>query len=517
LASLVIFVGLIVLIICAPIAVGSVYIVTYSAMELIIFSLFFLHIWTNDFSRLDAETARPASSGSRSCSSSATRSEPCAMSSSYLRRTLVLMSPLFLFLLFGLFQMVPLPFSIIKLLSPHTAALYTHLGLAPGLDDLALNTQNPTLLCFSLLPLSLSLSATSTAMFKWSAYAAGFFLAATVPSDMNNTRHWIKALSFAFFLIGFAEAVYGLYLYLNDSPHLLWFKRSFHDRSASGTYINRNHFAGLMNLCIPFSAAVLASTISFQSKARHWKHKIVHAVTSGQSIFLYALFFGSVLMVLALIFSISRMGQFSLMAATLFVLLLVATSRINRKVRRSRSLLLVFLVVLSVGFLWAVWKGLGPVEARWGNIAASYEDRARIWTSTLKMIKDFPVTGAGLGTYEWAYPPYKPHNYGARTVDHAHNDYLEMLSEVGLLGFIPWLTFFFLFFLFAVRAWSKRHNTFSRILGAGGLSTAFSMLVHSLADFNLQIPANAMLLFLAMGMTWRVVNTSEQHKNSAKC
>ncbi len=78
-------------------------------------------------------------------------------------------------------------------------------------------------------------------------------------------------------------------------------------------------------------------------------------------------------------------------------------------------------------------------------------------------------------------------------------------SEVGLAGFIPWLAFFLLFLVFTVRAWFRRRNTFSIFIGAGGLAATVALLTHSLADFNLQIPANAMLLFLVMGLTWRAV------------
>jgi len=79
---------------------------------------------------------------------------------------------------------------------------------------------------------------------------------------------------------------------------------------------------------------------------------------------------------------------------------------------------------------------------------------------------------------------------------------------VGLIGFIPWLAFFLLFLASSVRALLTRRSRYSIFLGASGLAAIVALLVHSLADFNLQIPANAMLLFLIMGLTWRVVHTS---------
>ena len=484
---------MIVLIVAAPIAVGSVYIVTYSAMELLIFSLLLLHLWTTDFAvGQKTRDILPVFWPARSIEQGAT----------YLRGTLLLMLPLFLFLMFCLFQMIPLPISFLQKLSPGAAALYARLGLhAPSsmlhAPSSMLPLHAPTSMLHapcSLLPLTLSLSATSTALLKWMAYASVFFLAATFPPHRS-----LLPLIVALFVIGFAEAVYGLYGYLNQSDYLLWFRKKYDMSSVTGTYINRNHFAGLMSLCIPVSLGLFASRIS--SRAGHYG-----------ALSLYFLFMGLVIMVLGLIFSMSRMGQFSLIVGMVFVGGLYIASIIKRGRRRSSTLVIASLLVLCLAGLWGMWKGLGPVEERWSTIEASYADRSLFWQSTMKLVRNFPLAGTGLGTYVLAYPPYKPDKLGAVIVDHAHNDYLEFLSEVGLAGFIPWLAFFLLFLVLTIRAWFRRRNTFSVFIGAGGLAATVALLTHSLADFNLQIPANAMLLFLVMGLTWRVVNSSKEQR-----
>ncbi len=506
-SSRIILIGLIVLIIGSPLAVGSVYIVTYSAMELLIFSLLLLHLWTTDFSRLDAEMSPAMHSGRhrkseiredaamRSSDNSKLKTQNSKRSShlrsSYVRRTLWLMLPLFLFLLFSLFQMAPLPFSFLQKISPNTAALYQRLGLAPVFGPGSMpHAFSP------LLPLSLSLSATSAALLKWLAYASIFFVVVTFTPQETGLfpQAWITWLLVAVFIIGFADAIYGLYAYLNQSGSLLWFKKKYYADCVTGTYVNRNHFAGLMNMCIPVSIGLFVSRITSRVKA-------------GRFLFLYFLFAGIIVMVLGLIFSMSRMAQLSLVAAVLLVLLLMIATK-----TRHAALPIVLALVLGLGFLWGTWKGLAPVENRWQTIETGYEDRSFVWQSTLKLIKSFPLTGTGLGTYGLAYPPYKPQKLGAIIMDHAHNDYLEFLSEAGLIGFIPWLAFFLLFLVYCVHALLKRRNPYSIILGASGLAAIVALLVHSLADFNLQIPANAMLLFLLMGLTWRVVNTSSKER-----
>lgn len=507
-SSRIILIGLIVLIVCAPLAVGSVYIVTYSAMELLVFSLLLLHVWATDFSRLKVRrfSLSALSSSQPSPTSRSASLTLASVQSSYVRRTLWLLSPLFLFLLFSLFQMVPLPFSFLEKLSANTAVLYSRLGFP--LDS--------KLVAPPWLPLTLSLSATSIAILKWSAYASVFFLAATsIPQDADVIK-WVRALFIAIFIIGLAEAVYGLYNYLNQSEYLLWFTKKYYKDSVTGTYVNRNHFAGLMNVCILVSVSLFVSHIGLRTRAHRFRTAFVNIFSSEKSLLMYFLFLGLIVMVLALIFSMSRMAQFSLIVAITFVALLYLASAIIRRAARSRLLPLVLFLVLGLGFLWGAWKGLGPVEDRWQALGAGYEDRALMWQTTQKLISNFPFTGTGLGTYELAYPPYKPQKYGALIIDHAHNDYLELLSEVGLIGFIPWAGFFLLFIIFSIHAWLKRRNPFSRFVGPCSLAATVAILVHSLADFNLQIPANAMLLFLIMGLTWRLVNTSFETRSSER-
>ncbi len=430
----IILIGMIVLIVAAPIAVGSVYIVTYSAMELLIFSLLLLHLWTTDFAvGQKTRDILPVFWPARSIEQGAT----------YLRGTLLLMLPLFLFLLFCLFQMVPLPLSFLQKLSPGATALYARLGLHAPTSMLhapcsMLPLHAPTSMLHapcSLLPLTLSLSATSTALLKWFAYTSVFFLAATFPPHLpflghcsNNSSSLdysavsstlqaprsLLPLIVALFVVGFAEAVYGLSGYLNQSDYLLWFRKKYYMDCVTGTYINRNHFAGLMSLCIPVSLGLFATRIG--SRVRHYG-----------ALSLYFLFLGLVVMVLGLIFSMSRMGQFSLIVGLVFVGALYIVSVIKRGRRRGSMLVFASLLVLCLGGLWGMWKGLGPVEERWSTIEASYADRSIIWQSTMKLFRNFPLAGTGLGTYVLAYPPYKPDKLGAVIVDHAHNDYLEFL------------------------------------------------------------------------------------------
>ena len=121
----------------------------------------------------------------------------------------------------------------------------------------------------------------------------------------------------------------------------------------------------------------------------------------------------------------------------------------------------------------------------------STNSRALIWADTVRLVGAYPVFGCGLGAYESALQPYKT-VAPLLTVDYAHNDYLQLLAELGVLGFAP-----LLFLVAVIYRRALRHATrlvrgpdaYLALATAGGLT---AIAIHSLADFNLYIPANAM-------------------------
>jgi O-antigen ligase len=491
-----IFVGLIALIVCPPVAVGSVYILAYSALEILVFFLLLLHLWSTDFSRLrmiPASAAGPAV-GSTSSPFRVLESRFPILDSrrSYLSRTVLLMVPLFLFLLVGLFQLVPLPWGLLKILSPETAALYGKLGFSSGF-----------------LPLSQSVYSTTTSLLQWGAYVAIFALVTTFSPSVTALRNgrWIVAVVSCVFAIALLEAVYGLYSGLNRSNTFLWFDRPTGATVISGTWINPDHFAGFINMAIFCSLGLFAAYLGQSRRTgRRMRKALIALASSGNGAYLWFLALGLLVMIVASIFSVSRMGHASLLVG--FVLVVIAYS-----LRRLNVLALILIVVMGGAVLWAGWKGLDPAIARWEKLDTEYWARLSIWTGAVDISRRFPAFGSGLGTFELAYAPYEPDTPGATVAVHAHNDYLETISEAGLAGFIPWVVFFALFLYSSIRLWLSRRSAFVRGIGAGGLAATVAMLTHSFADFNLQIPSNALLLFIIMGLTWRTLNSEFREKS----
>jgi len=120
----------------------------------------------------------------------------------------------------------------------------------------------------------------------------------------------------------------------------------------------------------------------------------------------------------------------------------------------------------------------------------------------LGMMMDFPLLGTGFGTFGYVYPLYKKYMEAPLVYTYAHNDYLQLIIETGILGFFSVITALTLFLLSRVRnlgRFSQKENHFRFFMSLGALSGIVSLLIHSLADFNLHIPSNALYFAFLIG------------------
>lgn len=157
--------------------------------------------------------------------------------------------------------------------------------------------------------------------------------------------------------------------------------------------------------------------------------------------------------------------------------------------------------------LMTIWIGLNPVITRFSHISKSMEaegSRTHIWKDTYNLMKDFPALGTGLGTYEYAFPKYKTIK-AQKLYDHAHNDYLELISDTGFTGFIIVIAGAAYYLFIVIRMWFRRKNSFVRGITVGCLGGIAYILLHSLTDFNLQIPANALHLAIITGIMHKTI------------
>jgi len=155
---------------------------------------------------------------------------------------------------------------------------------------------------------------------------------------------------------------------------------------------------------------------------------------------------------------------------------------------------------LAVAVLFGIWIGLGPVAERYEALATDYHLRMNIWKDTLSLIRAHPLFGTGFGTYATVYTTVQTTSL-LNLVDHAHNDYLEITVELGIIG--AGLLFGLILSVLArgISAFYRLRQTREGFLVLGSCGSILAILFHSLADFNLQIPANVLVLAAILALS----------------
>jgi O-antigen ligase len=212
------------------------------------------------------------------------------------------------------------------------------------------------------------------------------------------------------------------------------------------------------------------------------------------------------LMGVALVMTASRGGIISLIAEVLFLVIVTAIWRKPSEKRRRRSgrikrvagrvgmagalLFSLFLGVILLGGELSINRFIDTV-----NTDDPTTGRAHFWAVTLDIIKAHPYVGTGLGAFGVVYTKYDTRN-GLYRLEQAHNDYLQVLADGGLIGGVLALGFVALLFYKAIYR-AKSRDDFRRGVALGAISGCFAVLVHSFFDFTLHTTSNA-LLFLVL-------------------
>ncbi len=330
----------------------------------------------------------------------------------------------------------------------------------------------------------------------------GFVVFYLIVRSVARERRHFRTLIASLVIIGALEAAYGVLNLLAGNERLLIYERWAYLNSATGTLISRNHFSFLMELTLPVAvafAAVVATgdgpTPAPESELKAKRVLVGSAVTA---------------MALALIFSRSRMGVMSLSLATLTVVVLnrlLMPARRGRKRPLRRMAAPAALGIIVVGF--ALMIGVDPVLERFFNISRDLEDgRWPIWRATWAMIAERPLFGHGWGTFEGLLPGYRPRPTGY-FYDHAHNEYLEVLAESGIVGLcaVGWLIF-----LFGRRLVSTLSAPLTRTQRTTVMALAvsiMSVLIHSAADFGLRVPGVALTFLFIVALFARAAEEPE--------
>jgi O-antigen ligase len=200
----------------------------------------------------------------------------------------------------------------------------------------------------------------------------------------------------------------------------------------------------------------------------------------------------------AAILSGSRGGIVSIAFEIGVLLLLLAARRRGAARNRNTSRNLALGLAVLAAFAFVAWVGIGRTAERFSHLSHPEVTMARrisMARGAFHIFLAHPLKGCGLGALVDVFPLYET-AYDGRVVDHVHNDYMEALAEAGILGAICGLSFLWLLYRGARKSFEAEHGHFSRALHAGAIAAVCGLLLHSLVDFNLHIPGNALLFLL---------------------
>ena len=303
-------------------------------------------------------------------------------------------------------------------------------------------------------------------------------------ASLSITEIQLRNLVYLLLLIACVQAMIGLIQYASGNPSF-YFGLSPNARSAQGTYVNRDHFVALLELVLPIAIGLMLYSIGRSSYDGRSGTK---AVILNQ-----VLIFGflAILLFLAGVFARSRAGVFLIMVAVV-VSSVVFARHIGGK--QSVGLAAVF-ATIAVGLATSI--GLIPVLNRFVSANPVEDERFRIFEHTIEGIKAFFPFGSGPGTFPDVYRAFQPIEQ-LNFINNAHNDYLELMFEMGAFGALIIMGFFLIYILgwfkLSGQTWSRMH--FIKV-GAGiGI---FLFMLHLLSEFLLHEPMNTMVFALLVG------------------
>jgi O-antigen ligase len=306
-------------------------------------------------------------------------------------------------------------------------------------------------------------------LLKYSALLALFFLC------VQSYRTRAQWRNFVWFLLslGFAVSLFAILQHFTFNGKLYWVRELKYAAIPFGPYVNRNHFAGLMELLIPPGLAI----------------QVLGAERRDQ-LPLVALF--TLLPIGALFLAASRGGIIGVVAEVGFLAILIVARRREKKVLVAGAL------ILSLAAILVSWLGIGRALERFANykkLEINEARRVEMLHDSLLIYRDHRILGTGLGTLQEVFPLYET-LYDGLVVNHSHNDYAEALAETGSMGGLCGLVFLALLFGTSWKVLNLEGDPRSFAYHAGALVACLGLLVHAGVDFNFHIPSNALIFLL---------------------
>lgn len=400
--------------------------------------------------------------------------------------------PLLLLLGFMAFQLVPLPMSLVKILSPATFDLYSPLlGLAPDKN---------------FIPLTVDRRGTILTLLTFTAY--GLFYILTIYHCREAKQ--LKQTAMIVASLGIFIAVEAILQKLTSPEEIYWF-RPTPSGSPTGPWVYRNHFAGFMEMLFPLAVALFLCHRPLIKYSKTLREKFISVMTIPGANRHLLLGTGSVLMAVSILLSLSRGGIITLSLAFIFFVYFSARTTSNN--RTTWAIILFILVILMIS-----WLGWDPIFERfsriWGIEGLDTSGRLPVLIDSVELFKIFPVFGTGFGTFIHVYPFVRTVP-GESIFDHAHNDYIELLSTGGLIGFLLVTWFLVSILTNVIKMLMERKDRYAILMTSGAVTGILALLFHCAVDFQMYNGANGLYLFFLCGLAVSFSNTRFQYRTSS--
>lgn len=348
-------------------------------------------------------------------------------------------------------------------------AILTTLQVFPGVGNLVSSLS--AIACIKCENSSITGSLVDT--LSYSAVFTAYWGIAWVVSNM--TKYRVNLLALLLLILGFSQALYGVVSFVSGQVTILGIWDKEHYRGvATGSFVNRNHFSGFLELTWCFGLALLLS-ISADRK---------NSLMTYSMMICYSLVLG-----VGVLSSSSRLGMLSAIIGV--VVLMVLSQRKKIKQLESKSNAKAICVAVFVVIYAMVWYGLGELIERSFHLVN--DGRFLIWESLAAYPVSVWLFGIGAGNFMDAYKLIRDINMQGGVFAELHSDILEFVLNFGVVGAGCIMASILVWFVkLKPRNWG--------LLQLGALSAVIAMMVHSFGDFNLQIPGVAVVFWAMVGV-----------------
>lgn len=340
-------------------------------------------------------------------------------------------------------------------------------------------------------------------------------LAAVMAANFLTGARRLRAFAWFLVFFGLTLALFAFVQHFTWNGAYYWLRPAAEgahqpgDLFLFGPYRNHNHFAGYMELLFPLPIALVLSR------------------AAGVYRFLFG--FAAFMIGIAAVGAMSRGGMLALAAEVVFLAAMSlrlggvgrtggrAAERTASRAWRAGGVMAIGVTVLG-GIVWLAPEAIvervthGQLTSDDPQVETFFASRGWMWRDAFEVFRANPIIGTGLGTFATAYPIYSLSN-GSLALKQAHNDYLQLLAESGLVGGALAVWFMALVLRSARRGAASREPWRAGVALGGGAALV-GLMAHSVFDFNLQLPANALLFLIlaAVSSCGEVVERTERAK-----